>query len=80
VEIFIRPFAKEFLSMMAEYFEVVIFTSSMPSYSEHIIDKFSGVSYKLFRYHATRLKGRMIKDLSRLGRPLNKTIIIDNDE
>jgi RNA polymerase II subunit A small phosphatase-like protein len=52
----------------------------MPSYSEEIIDRLPGISYKLFRYHATRIKNKTIKDLSRLGRPLEKLVIVDNEE
>ena len=51
----------------------------MPSHSEDIINTFKHISHKLYRYHTTRLKSRHVKDLSRLGRPLEKTVIIDNE-
>lgn len=65
-----RPFLKEFLEVMAKHFEIVIFTSSMPDYSEEIISQLPFISHKLYRYHTTRLKNRHVKDLGRLGRQL----------
>jgi CTD small phosphatase-like protein 2 len=32
----------------------------------------------MYRQHATPSTTAFIKDLSRIGRPLNKTIIVDN--
>jgi RNA polymerase II subunit A small phosphatase-like protein len=75
-----RPFVKEFLEVMSKSFEIVIFTSSMPEYSEEIISQLPFISHKLYRYHTTRLKNRHIKDLSRLGRPLESIVMIDNEE
>lgn len=31
----------------------------------------------LYRYHAIRLKSTFIKDLSRLGRPIESVVIVD---
>jgi TFIIF-interacting CTD phosphatase-like protein len=74
-----RPFVKDFLELMSNDFELVIFTSSMPSHAEGIVATLPNISHTLYRYHTTRLKGRFIKDLSRLGRPLTRTVIIDNE-
>jgi TFIIF-interacting CTD phosphatase-like protein len=38
------------------------------------------IDYKLYREHTTPLNGYNVKDLLKLGRPLNKIIIIDNIE
>jgi RNA polymerase II subunit A small phosphatase-like protein len=52
----------------------------MPQYSEEIINQLPGIDYRLYRYHTTRMRNKYIKDLNRLGRPLDKVIIVDNDE
>lgn len=80
LDVFIRPFAKEFMTTMSASFEIVIFTSSMPAHSESIIRQLPGITYSLYRYHTTRVKNRFIKDISRLGRPLQTVIIVDNEE
>lgn len=35
-------------------------------------------SHRLYREHCTKVDGFYLKDLSRLGRPLNQTILVDN--
>ena len=48
------------------------------------LDKGKHVSHRLYRHHTVQLKDSRsaavyyIKDLGRLGRPIDKTIIIDN--
>lgn len=73
-----RPFLKEFLEVMSRHYEIVIFTSSMPDYSEEIIAELPHITHRLYRYHTTRLKHRHIKDLTRLGRPLETVVMVDN--
>lgn len=80
LEIFMRPFLKEFFEVMSRNFELVIFTSSMPDYAEGIISQLPPVAHRLYRYHTTRLKHQHIKDLSRLGRPLQSVVMVDNEE
>jgi RNA polymerase II subunit A small phosphatase-like protein len=80
LEIFMRPFLKQFLEVMARNYELVVFTSSMPDYSEGIIAQLPHVAHRLYRYHTTRLRHRHIKDLSRLGRPLEAVVMVDNEE
>lgn len=66
---------------MAELYEVVIFTAAMQDYADWVIDsidKPKHISYRMYRQHATPTNMVFIKDLSRIGRPLNKTIIVDN--
>lgn len=33
----IRPFTNEFLGMMRNYFQIVVFTAGMPDYAEYLI-------------------------------------------
>ena len=66
---------------MSELYEVVIFTAAMQDYADWVlnnIDKNKYISYRMYRQHASPTGMVFIKDLSRIGRPLNKTIIVDN--
>ncbi|KAL4511909.1 hypothetical protein ABPG72_012754 [Tetrahymena utriculariae] len=77
----IRPFANQFLQVLSEYYEIVVFTAAMPDYANWVLDNLDPnkyVTYRLFRQHAVHIGNVFIKDLSRIGRPLEKTIIIDN--
>jgi TFIIF-interacting CTD phosphatase-like protein len=77
----IRPGCEKFLKEMSEIYEVVIFTAAMQDYADWVldtIDKPKYISYRLYRQHASPTGMVFVKDLSRIGRPLNKTIIVDN--
>lgn len=78
----VRPGCIEFLKEMSQLYEVVIFTAAMQDYADWVLDSVDGkngyISHRLYRQHATFNNMVFIKDLSRLGRSLNKTIIIDN--
>ena len=68
---------------MSEFCEIVIFTGSKSCYADSVIDGLevkNFIDHRLYRQHTTSYKGYYIKDLSKLGRPLNKIIIIDNIE
>ena len=78
----IRPYCFEFLNKMSKIFEIVIFTAAMKDYADSILDildlKKNIIKYRLYRQH-TSIEGMSFsKDLSKLGRDLNKVIIIDN--
>ena len=78
---FIRPFVNEFLKQMAKYYTVCIFTAAMQDYADWVldsIDKPKHISYRLYRQHASPTGMVFVKDLSKIGRPLSKTIIVDN--
>jgi len=77
----VRPGCDKFLKEMSEIYEVVIFTAAMQDYADWVldqIDKEKRISYRLYRQHASPTGMVFIKDLSKIGRPLNKTIIVDN--
>merc|ERR1711934_1052014 len=77
----IRPFTYKFLEEMAKYYEVVIFTAAMQDYADWVlnqIDKPKRIKYRLYRQHALPHGPVFVKDLSRIGRDLSKTIIVDN--
>ncbi|KAM6955929.1 uncharacterized protein PEZ65_006542 isoform 1-T1 [Lycodopsis pacificus] len=76
-----RPHVDEFLKRMGELFECVLFTASLSKYADPVsdlLDKWGAFQSRLFRESCVFHKGNYVKDLSRLGRELNKVIIIDN--
>ena len=84
-----RPGVDEFLARVSEKFEVVIFTASLAHYADPVIDfltvgmnKHLGepreINLRLYRESCLFLRGLYVKDLSRLGRKLEHTVIVDN--
>ncbi|KAL4497767.1 hypothetical protein ABPG72_000522 [Tetrahymena utriculariae] len=76
-----RPFLEIFLKEMSKIYEIVIFTVGMENYANWVIDSFDKnryVSHRLYRQHAFSKQYNYIKDLSKLGRDLSKSLIIDN--
>lgn len=77
-----RPYATRFLEVLSKHFELIIFTAAMQDYADFILDKIdvsSVISYRLYREHTTLSHNIYHKDLSKLGRDLSKTIIVDNN-
>ena len=86
----VRPGCAKFLDEMAKHYEVIIFTAAMqdvsvggnfPQYADWVLDQIDPnkrISYRLYRQHASPQGTTFIKDLSKLGRDLNKVIIVDN--
>ena len=78
-----RPFVEEFIRFCSTRFEVVVFTASLSKYADPLLDQLDpGRQYlgthRLFREHCSHTNGAYVKDLSLLGRPLQKICIIDN--
>jgi len=76
-----RPYVDEFLKHVGKKWEVVIFTASLAKYADpllDILDRDNVVSTRLFREACIQHYGNYVKDLSRMGRPLNEIVIIDN--
>ncbi|KAL4453880.1 hypothetical protein ABPG74_003763 [Tetrahymena malaccensis] len=76
-----RPFLEMFLKEMSKIYEIVIFTVGMENYANWVIDSFDKnryISHRLYRQHAFSKQYNYIKDLSKLGRDLTKSLIIDN--
>lgn len=66
---------------MAEYYELVIFTAGLKDYADWILNDFDknlSITHRLYRSSCRMRKGAYVKDLSKLGRDLTKTIIVDN--
>lgn len=77
-----RPFVHVFLEVVAKTFEVVIFTASQQLYADQVIDALDPartlISHRLYRQHCTEFQGAYFKELSLLGRPLCKCVLVDN--
>ena len=79
----IRPYLYNFLNLVKEYYEIVIFTTATQNYADPIIDNIEirrgkYFNYRLYREHCTIINNDIIKDISLLGRDLSKIIIVDN--
>jgi Dullard-like phosphatase family protein len=80
----LRPGLEEFLEELKNYFEIIVFTSGTKEYADtilNIIEQKSNCKFfdgLLYREHTTLIGKKYIKDLSKLGRDLSKTIIVDN--
>ncbi|XP_046882132.1 carboxy-terminal domain RNA polymerase II polypeptide A small phosphatase 2-like isoform X1 [Hypomesus transpacificus] len=76
-----RPHVDEFLQRMGELFECILFTASLAKYADPVTDLLDHgrvFRARLFRESCVFHQGCYVKDLSRLGRLLNKTLILDN--
>ena len=78
----IRPYCFQFLEEMSKIFETVIFTAALKDYADSILDLLDPdkklINHRLYRHHTSICGITFVKDLSKIGRDLNKTIIIDN--
>lgn len=80
-QFFIRPHSQDFLKEMAQHFELVIFTAAVKDYADWILDRLDPdgfITHRLYRCSTSQQNGVYIKDLQKLGRDLDKMLIIDN--
>ena len=79
---FVRPFCFEFLHELNSLYEIVTFTAGTKDYADGILNQLdkngSIIKYRLYRQHTSITGCNVYKDLSKIGRDLSKTIIIDN--
>jgi carboxy-terminal domain RNA polymerase II polypeptide A small phosphatase len=87
-----RPHVDEFLAAVAKDFEIIIFTASLAKaslerqfltskYANPVLDLLDTkrvCTTRLFREACVCFEGNLVKDLSRLGRSLDQTAILDN--
>ena len=77
-----RPYLFGFLEEMGHYYELVIWTSATEAYANSLIDAVEYekkyFDYVLYREHAIIIGNDFVKDLTRLGRGLDRIIIIDD--
>ena len=83
-EMHLRPGLENFLEIIKNYYEIIIFTSGTREYADKILDVIEHKKKKkffdgrLYREHTTCIGNKYIKDLSKIGRDLSKTLIVDN--
>ena len=79
---FVRPFCFDFLNELNDLYEIITFTAGTKEYADMILNQLdinnNIFKYRLYRQHITILEFNIFKDLSKIGRDLSKTIIIDN--
>jgi RNA polymerase II subunit A small phosphatase-like protein len=76
-----RPGVDAFMKRCGELFEVVVFTASLASYANPVLDlldRHQVVRTRLFREACVFYRGGYVKDVSRMGRSMEHTTIIDN--
>ena len=78
----IRPGVVPFLEKVGQYYELIIFTAATQEYGDLLIDAIEEnnlyFEHRFYRQHTIIKENDFIKDLSRIGRPLDKIIIVDN--
>ena len=79
---FKRPGADEFIQDLAQYFELVVYTSQLPTYADPILDRLDPqrmIQYRLYRDSTNYVEGKHVRDLSKLNRDLKQVLMITAD-
>ena len=78
----LRPFLLEFLEEISNYYEIILFTISTEFFAKPIIKAIEEnkkfFDFVFYREYAIIVGNDFVKDLTRIGRPLDSTIIVDN--
>eukprot|EP00274_Cyanoptyche_gloeocystis_P002046 CAMPEP_0196658126 /NCGR_PEP_ID=MMETSP1086-20130531/27433_1 /TAXON_ID=77921 /ORGANISM="Cyanoptyche gloeocystis , Strain SAG4.97" /LENGTH=319 /DNA_ID=CAMNT_0041991553 /DNA_START=355 /DNA_END=1314 /DNA_ORIENTATION=+ len=77
-----RPGADAFLAYMAQFYELVLFSSGGLDHVDPILERLDPhgyITHRLYRDSTLYTDGKHIKDLSRLNRDLSRVIIIDDN-
>ena len=78
----IRPGVFQFIDEIKEYYEIILFSEADKNYTDLIIDAVGDnkylYDYILCRDYVTIVGQNFVKELSKIGRPLDRIIIIDN--
>ena len=78
----IRPGVIPFLELVGKYYELIVFTAATQDYGDLLIDAIEEnnvfFEHRFYRQHTVIMGNDFIKDLARVGRPLDKIIIVDN--
>ncbi|EQC25747.1 protein phosphatase [Saprolegnia diclina VS20] len=76
-----RPGVDEFMRVLAEHYEIVVYTASLSKYADPLLDQLdihNVIRFRLFREHCVHYEGSYVKDLSLIDRDITQSVIIDN--
>ena len=77
-----RPGLDYFLQRMKNLYEIIVFTSATKEYADPIENSIEQnekyFDARLYRHHTIIYENDFVKDISRIGRPLDSIIIVDN--
>ena len=80
--IYLRPFLKDFLQNISEFYELLVFSSGIRSYADQIIDFIEKeekyFAYRLYRENANYYNKSYYLDINKLGRDIKRIVVIDN--
>jgi len=79
---FKRPGADEFIRDLSQYFELVVYTSQLPTYADPILDRLDPqrmIQYRLYRDSTRYINGKHVRDLAKLNRDLGQVLLITAD-
>ena len=78
----IRPGVIPFLEKVGKFYELIVFTAATQDYGDLLIDAIEEnnvyFEHRFYRQHTIIIGNDFVKDLTRIGRPLDKIIIVDN--
>ena len=77
-----RPGADELLESLGAKYEVVVFTAGLREYASLVLDRLDRkrvITHRLYRDSCKEVDGRLVKDLSGLGRDLRRVVIVDDN-
>ena len=77
-----RPYLDSFLQKVKEKYEIIVFTSGTKDYADPLEDAIEQegdyFDARLYRQHTIAYGKDIVKDISRIGRPLDKICIVEN--
>ena len=77
-----RPYLDSFLQKVREKYEIIVFTSGTKDYADPLEDAIEQeenyFDARLYRQHTVVYGKDIVKDISRIGRPLDKICIVEN--
>ena len=77
-----RPYLDSFLQKVREKYEIIVFTSGTKDYADPLEDAIEQeenyFDARLYRQHTVAYGKDIVKDISRIGRPLDKICIVEN--
>ncbi|XP_072457522.1 CTD small phosphatase-like protein 2 [Notamacropus eugenii] len=76
----LRPHTREFLEILSQFFQIIIFTTAKRDYAEPITDVLDPhkklIRGRLFQDDCICLQGHYVKDLKVLGQDLTRTVVL----